>query len=88
LTVTVSKSRNRRPALDLADDWCRGYTLGIALREDEWKGAMEAPELQEVFLPILAIAHPEHPDLDPIENSEKYRAMLDVLPNCAVEIYE
>jgi hypothetical protein len=36
----------------------------------------------------LAIAHPEKPGLDPVEDFKTYQAMVDVLPNCAVEISE
>jgi uncharacterized protein YecA (UPF0149 family) len=49
---------------------------------------MEAPELQAAFIPILAIAHPEKPGLDPAEDFKTYQALVDVLPNCAVEISE
>jgi uncharacterized protein len=88
-SILIDRIGDRPDTLDLADDWCRGYTLGFVLREDEWKEAMEAPELREAFLPILLMAHPKKaPELDPFESPEKHAAMLDVLPNCAVEIYE
>lgn len=87
-SILIDRIGDRPDTLDLADDWCRGYTLGIALREDEWKEAMEASELQEAFIPILAIANPEKTGFDPLENPEKYAELVDVLPNCAVEIYE
>lgn len=88
-SILIDRLGDRPDTLDLADDWCRGYALGIAMREDEWKEAMEAPELQEAFIPILEIAHPEKtPELDPIKNPETYRAVVDELPNCAVQIYE
>jgi uncharacterized protein len=85
-SIIVDRIGDGADALELADDWCRGYALGIAMREDEWKEAMELPELQEAFLPILAIAHGEKPGLDPIKNAQPYQAMVDVLPECAVEI--
>jgi uncharacterized protein YecA (UPF0149 family) len=50
------------------------------------KEALGVPELQEAFLPILAIARTEKPGLDPIENPQTYQAMVDALPQCAVEI--
>jgi uncharacterized protein YecA (UPF0149 family) len=75
--------------LDLADDWCRGYALGMVLREEEWKEAMEAPELQTAFRPILMLAHPKMSrEFDPIDDPERHAAVLDALPVCAVEIYE
>ena len=87
-SIVIDRLGDGADALELADDWCRGYALGIAMREDEWKEAMEVPELQEAFLPILAIAHSEKPGLDPIKNAQTYQAMVDVLPDCAVEISE
>jgi uncharacterized protein len=88
-SILIDRIGDRPDTLDLADDWCTGYTLGFALREDEWKEAMEAPELQKAFLPILLTAHPNKaPELDPVENPETYAALLADLPNCAVEIYQ
>jgi len=87
-SIIIDRLGDGADAIDLADDWCRGYALGIAMREDEWKEAMEAPELQAAFIPILAIAHPEKPGLDPAEDFKTYQALVDVLPNCAVEISE
>jgi len=86
--ILIDRIGDQSDPLDLADDWCRGYLLGIALREDEWKEAMEAPDLSDAFLPILALAGTEKTDLDPLKNREKYSQMLEVLPNCAVAIYE
>lgn len=88
-SILIDRIGDHPETLDLADDWCTGYTLGFVLREDEWKEAMEAPELQRAFLPILLTAHPKKaPDIDPIENPETNAAMVDDLPDCAVEIYE
>jgi uncharacterized protein len=87
-SILIDRIGDRPDTLDLADDWCRGYALGIAMREDEWKEPMEAAELQEAFIPILALAHPEKTGFDPLKNPEKYEELVDVLPNCAVEIYE
>jgi uncharacterized protein len=88
-SILIDRIGDRPDTLDLADDWCGGYALGIALREGEWKEAMEAPELQRYFLPILSLAERKRsPEIDPIENPDAYAAMLDDLPNCAVEIHE
>ncbi len=87
-SIIIDRLGDGDDALELADDWCRGYALGFAMREDEWKEAMELPELQEAFLPILALAHSEKPGLDPIKNAHAYQAMVDLLPECAVEISE
>jgi len=88
-SILIDSLGDRPDTLELADDWCTGYTLGFALREDEWKEAMEVPELQQAFLPILLTAHPKKaPDLDPFDSPGTYAAMLDALPNCAFEIYE
>ena len=88
-SILIDRCGDRLDTLDLAIDWCRGYMLGIAMREDEWKEPMESADLQEAFLPILAGAHPmEFPDIDPVKNPETYQAMLDDLPDCAVKIHE
>jgi uncharacterized protein len=87
--IMVDRTGDRSDFLDLADDWCKGYALGFALREDEWKEAMEVPELQNAFRPILMIAHPKMArEFDPIDNPERHSMVLDALPVCAVEIYE
>jgi uncharacterized protein len=87
--IVIDRLGDRPDTLDLADDWCVGYTLGFLLREAEWKEAMEAPELQRAFLPILFMAHAKKPpEIDPIENPDAYAAMLDDLPNCAETIHE
>ncbi|HKU81279.1 MAG TPA: UPF0149 family protein [Candidatus Tumulicola sp.] len=88
-SVLIDRLGDRPHTLDLATDWCRGYMLGTAMREDEWKEPMEAAELRDAFLPILAGAHPtEFPDIDPVKQPEIYQAMLDGLPNCALKICE
>jgi yecA family protein len=87
-SIIIDRLGDGADAIDLADDWCRRYTLGIAMREDEWKEAMEAPELQTAFIPILAIAHPEKLGPDPAEDFKRYQALVDVLPKCAVDISE
>jgi uncharacterized protein len=88
-SIIIDRLGDPGESLDLADDWCKGYALGIAPREDEWKTAMEAPELQDAFFPILALAHPEKPEsLDPVKHPENYEELVDELPRCAVAIYE
>jgi uncharacterized protein YecA (UPF0149 family) len=88
-SILIDRLGDKPDILDLADDWCRGYTLGFALREDEWKEAMGVPELQDAFIPILLLAHPEKaPELDPVKNPEQYAAAINMLPDCATKIYE
>jgi uncharacterized protein len=87
-SIIIDRLGDGADALELADDWCRGYALGIAMREGEWKEVMELPELQDAFLPILALADSEKPGFDPIKNARTYQAMVDILPECAVEISE
>jgi uncharacterized protein len=87
-TILIDRIGDSPDTLDLADDWCRGYLLGVALREDEWKEAMETPELSDAFLPILAVAPSEKNDLDPLKHPKNYEMMLDLLPRCAVKICE
>jgi len=75
-------------SFDLADDWCRGYMLGVALRESEWREAMDAPELEKAFLPILALADPKHPAHPVFDEFERYDETLAALSAGAVEIYQ
>jgi uncharacterized protein len=75
--------------LDLADNWCRGYVLGIGMREDEWNEAMEAPELRTAFLAIFTMADPKRVWTDIAKDSKAYQALealIGDLPNCAVQI--
>ncbi len=88
-SIFLDRIGSRPHFLDLADGWCKGYALGMALRGDEWKEAMEVPELQTAFRPILMLAHPKMSrEFDPFDNPERHAAVLDALPVCAVEIYE
>jgi hypothetical protein len=72
---------NGRRRIGRSRDWPRTRTTS-AIRAC----AATAPELQAAFIPILAIAHPEKPGLDPAEDFKTYQALVDVLPGCAVEI--
>jgi uncharacterized protein len=87
-SIIIDRLGDGADAIDLADDWCQGYVLGIAMRDDEWQEAMEAPELRTAFLPILTIAHPKKLGLDAAEDFTTYQALVDELPNCAFEISE
>jgi uncharacterized protein len=87
-SILIDRIGDQADAVDLGDDWCKGYLLGSSLRENEWKEAMDDPELSRSFLPILAIASPGRVGLDPLDDRKKYEEMLDMLPNCAVDIYE
>ena len=35
--VLIDRIGDEPDTLDLADDWCKGYLVGVALREDEGK---------------------------------------------------
>jgi len=85
--ILVDRLGDEADTSDFADDWCKGYLAGIALREDEWKEAMEDPQLSPSFLPILAIASPGRIGMDVLDTTDRAE-MLDALPKCAVEIYE
>lgn len=75
--------------VDFADDWCKGYAVGVGLREDEWKAAMPAPELGDAFAPILTLAYPNHAAApDPFDNPDDYEALIRRLPQSAVDIWE
>jgi uncharacterized protein len=86
--ILIDRIGDRLDTLDLADDWCKGYLLGISLRESEWKEAMDDPELSRSFDPIFAIASPETVGREPLNDREKYDELLDMLPDCSIEIYE
>ncbi len=75
--------------LDLADNWCRGYVAGMALRADEWEATTQTPEITESLTPILLLADPEEKAKpDPLEQPEEYAAVMDELAQSAVDIYE
>jgi uncharacterized protein len=87
-SIMIDRLGDGAESVDLADDWCRGYVLGIGMRDDEWNAAMEAPELRTAFLAIFTIADSKKLGVDFAENSTAYQALLDDLPNCAFEISE
>jgi uncharacterized protein len=88
-TVMIDRFGEPPDTIDLADDWCIGYMLGVALREDEWSEALEAPDLEEAFFSILLIADPEKPpDLDPEQNPKQYAEMIALLPWAVQDIHE
>lgn len=74
--------------VDVGDDWCKGYLVGVTLRQDEWRGPLGAPELKAAFAPILGLAsREERANLNPFDHPNQYRAVLMSLPRCAVCIY-
>ena len=85
-SIMIDRIGEEPDAVDLADDWCKGYLLGASLRDTEWEEAMEDPELSPAFLPMLGIVSPEEIGLDPGDRG-KYDEMLELLPECAIEIH-
>ncbi len=84
-SILIDRVGDPPDTAEFADDWCKGYLFGISLRQSEWKEAMDDPQLSRSFLPILAIASPERVGVDPLDR-EQYEAMVDMLPECALEI--
>jgi yecA family protein len=74
--------------VDVADDWCKGYLAGMALRQDDWRVPLAMPELKWALAPILGLAsRAERANLNPFDHPNEYRAVLNSLPRCAVQIY-
>jgi uncharacterized protein len=72
----------------LANEWCRGYIVGMSLRGEEWKPAIEDDEISPYISPIVAIADPETTGLDKYLSVRKhYDEALALLPASAVAIY-
>ena len=71
-----------------ADEWCRGYIVGMSLRSEEWKPAIDDDEISPFISPIVAIADPEETGLDKYLSVRKhYDEALALLPSSAVSIY-
>jgi uncharacterized protein len=71
-----------------ADEWCRGYIVGMSLRSEEWKPAIEDDAISPFISPIVAIADPEETGLDKYLSVRKhYDEALILLPSSAVAIY-
>lgn len=74
--------------IDIADDWCKGYLAGVALRQDAWRASLATPELKKAFAPILGLAgREERANLNPFDHPREYGALLRSLPQCATAIY-
>jgi uncharacterized protein len=88
-SILIDQIGDPPDTVDFADDWCKGYVAGIALREDEWKPAMDAAELTKAFVPILLLGYPKGPATpNPFDNPDQYAAMIRSLPQSAVDIYD
>lgn len=74
--------------LDLADGWCKGYLVGVSMRPDEWNESMDDPELAHWFEPIIGIAATDVEGVDAATDPKKYAEMLELVPECAVQIYQ
>jgi uncharacterized protein len=70
------------------ENWCRGYILGISLREDDWDPAFDDAKLTVYFTPIYGIADPKETGLDIFFADKKnYESAMAALPECAQAIY-
>lgn len=87
--IVIDRIGDEPDSIDLANDWCRGYLTGTSVRKNEWSQAFDAPELQQSFEGILRLGYHEGAaPVDPFEEDELYDALLDSLPQAAVNIYE
>jgi uncharacterized protein len=43
-------------------EWANGFLEGVALRQDSWSGLFEDEDSGGAIVPILALAHENHPD--------------------------
>lgn len=87
--VLIDRLGDPPDTTDLADDWCKGYVVGTGLREDQWKVAMQDPELSDALAPILSLAYPDRGATpDPFDHPDEYAALIRALPDSAVDIWE
>jgi len=86
--VMIDRIGEGADALDLVDDWARGYVHGIALRRNEWKVALDDEELSPCFDPIYTLADFGDRCPDPIDEPKAYQGLVHQVPDCVVEIYE
>lgn len=88
-SIMIDRLGDPPDAVDLADDWCRGYVAGMALSADEWETATEASEIAESLAPILLLADFDcAAKPDPFGQPEEYAAVMNALAQCAVDIYD
>jgi yecA family protein len=88
-SIMIDRIGDPPDAVDLAGDWCRGYVAGMSLRAEEWETATEASEITEALTPILLLADPDDEATpDPFEHPEDYAALMNELPQSAVDIYD
>lgn len=75
--------------LIFADDWCRGYMVGMSLRNDDWEAAAADPDFRSNLEPIFALGDPGRVGRPPIDpDAEEYVALMDRLPDSAEEIWD
>lgn len=87
--IMVDCVGDKPKTVDYADNWCRGYLRGIAMRPAEWSEATKDQALHTYMLPILGLGHPEvEPTFDPVRDPEVYDELLNALPQCALKIYK
>jgi uncharacterized protein len=69
--------------------WCRGYTVGMSLRAEEWVPAIESDAIMPYLTPIIGMAKPEQIGLDEyLGDKKRYSETLDLLPKCSLAIYK
>ena len=62
-----------------ANDWANGFMRGMGMRRDSWVTLMDDEEQAGSLVPILALAHENHPDPNaPIQRADQRRNAREV----------
>jgi uncharacterized protein len=79
---------------DVADLWCFGYALGMALRPDTWQPLVSSDD-GGLFLPILALASAsfepdpdEHRVLNELVTDRERAELVELIPEAALAIHQ
>lgn len=89
--ILIDRIGDGDDAPECANDWCRGYVRGMALRPEEWQPLLTAPEVRTLLHVIVAIGLRDKDD--PLAealatDAQLYAKALDALAPAAVHLYE
>lgn len=76
-------------AVPAAARWCLGFIVAMELRRDAWRPLTGDDETADLVMPILILtARGDDPDFGVVvQNEEKRRELVDMLPACAAGIH-
>jgi uncharacterized protein len=89
--VLIERIGDGDDAADFANEWCRGYVRGVALRPKEWQHVLASPGVRTPMHVIVAMGSRDKDDplAQVLANDPKlYAQVLDALAPAAVSIYE